>query len=65
MYLRVNLKNVNTKLSNESGDLNQYQRRACILVDGNDLREEENEDQIVEKVKNVLTHNLGFDEEEI
>ena len=27
--------------------------------------EEENEDQITKKVKNVLTRNLGFDEEEV
>ena len=29
------------------------------------MREGENEDQITEKVKNVLTRNLGFDEEKI
>ena len=34
--------NVNTKLSLELDDLEQYQRRACILVDGINLREEEN-----------------------
>ena len=45
--------------------MHQHQRRACILVDGINLREEENEDQITEKVKNVLTRNLGFDKEEV
>ena len=45
-------------------DLHQYQSRACILA-GGIKREEENEDQITEKVKNVLTRNLGFNEEEV
>ena len=46
-------------------DLHQYQSRACILSDGINLREEENEDQITERVKIVLTRNLGFNEEEV
>ena len=45
--------------------MHQYQRRACILVDDINLREEENEDQITEKVKDALIRNLGFDEDEV
>ena len=45
--------------------MQQYQGSVCILVDGINLREEENEDQITENVKNVLIRNLGFDEEEV
>ena len=45
--------------------MHQYQRCACILVDDINLREEENEGKITEKVKNVLIRNLGFDGEEV
>ena len=45
--------------------MQQYQGCVCILNDGINLREEENEDQITENVKNVLIRNLGFDEEEV
>ena len=37
----------------------------CILASGINLRGEKNEDQIMENVKNVLTRNQGFDEEEV
>ena len=37
----------------------------CILVDSINLREEKNEDQIKKRVKNVLTHNLVFNEEKV
>ena len=59
------IKNVNTKLSIELDNLHQYQCCACIPVDAINLRGVENEDQITEKVKNVLTYNLGFNEEEV
>ena len=58
------VKNVNSKLSDELDDLHQYQRRSCLLIDGIKPAENENEDQIKEKVKNVLTRNLDFDERE-
>ena len=45
--------------------MHQYQHQACILVHDINLKEEENEKQITEKVKHALTHNLGFGEEEV
>ena len=57
--------NVNTKLSIELDDLHQYQCRACTLVDRLNLREKENEDQITEKVKNLLNHILWINEEKL
>ena len=58
------VKNVNTKLTTELDDLHQYQRRSCVLIEGINADANENEDQIKAKVKNVMTHNLGLDEEE-
>ena len=49
-------------MESDISNSHQYQCRACILVDGINLREDENEDQITEKVKYVLTCNL---EEEV
>ena len=58
-------KRVNSMLSQEVDDLQQYQRRACIVVDGISTSPEETADQMRTKVKNVLTRNLGFEEAEV
>ena len=49
-------------LSNEIDDLQQYQRRHCIVIDGLRTSPNETSDQVTEK---VLTENLQFDPEEV
>ena len=58
-------KNVNTLLSNEIDDLQQYQRQHCILIDGLRTSPSETSDQVTEKVEKVLKGNLQFDPEEV
>ena len=58
-------KNVNTLLSQEVHDLHQYQRRACIILDGITPNEHETADEITRKAKNVMVKNLNFSEEEV
>ena len=48
-------KNVNTLLSNEIDDLQQYQRRHCIAIDGLRTLPSETSDQVTEKAEKVLT----------
>ena len=57
--------NTNTLLEKEVDDLHQYQRRACIVVDGIQPEDNETEDQIKQKVRNVLTKNLGFEANQV
>ena len=57
--------NTNTLLEKEVDDLHQYQRRACIVVDGIQPEDNETEDQIKHKVRNVLTKNLGFEANQV
>ena len=57
--------NTNTLLEKEVDDLHQYQRRACIVVDGIQPEDNETEDQIKYKVRNVLTKNLGFEANQV
>ena len=58
-------KNINTLLSNEIDDLQQYQRRHCIVIDGLRTSPNETSDQVTEKAEKVLTENLQFDPEEV
>ena len=58
-------KNVNTLLSNETDDLQQYQRRHCIVIDGLRTSPNETSDQVTEKAEKVLTEKLQFDPEEV
>ena len=53
--------NTNTLLEKEVDELHQCQRRACIAVDGIQPEDNETEDQIKHKVRNVLTKNLGLE----
>ena len=57
--------NTNTLLEKEVDDLHQYQRRACIVVDGIQPEDNETEDQIKHKVRNVLTKNLGSEANQV
>ena len=57
--------NTNTLPEKEVDDLHQYQRRACIVVDGIQPEDNETENQIKHKVRNVLTKNLGFEANQV
>ena len=58
-------KNVNTLLSSEINDLQQYQRRHCIVINGLCTSPNETSNQVIEKVEEVLTEKLQFDPEEV
>ena len=58
-------KNNNTLLSNEIDDLQQYQRRHCIVIDGLCTSLNETSDQVTKKAEQVLTENLRFNPEEV
>ena len=58
-------KNINTWLSNEIDNLQQYQRRHCIVIDRLITSPNETSDQVTEKAEKVLTGNLQFDPEEV
>ena len=53
-------KNVNKLLSQEVDDLHQYQRSACIILDGITPSEHETTKQITRKAKNAMVKNLNF-----
>ena len=54
-------RNANSLLEQEVDNLQQYQRSACIIVDGITLVKDETEEQITAKAKHFLTKNLGFE----
>ena len=58
-------RNVNNLLSQEVDDLQQYQRRACVILDGTTPSEHEITKEITKKAKNVMVKNLNFSEEEV
>ena len=58
-------KSVNKLLSQEMGDLHQYQRRACVILDGIAPSGHETTEEITRKAKNVMVKNLNFSEEEV
>ena len=58
-------RNANSLLEQEVDNLQQYQRRACIIVDGITPVKDETEEQITAKTKNVLIKNLGFEERKV
>ena len=58
-------KNTNSLLVQEIDNLHQYQRQACLNIDGMEPCKDETDDQITEKAKNLLPHNLGLTREDI
>ena len=46
-------------------DLQQYQRRACVTLDGITPSEHETTEEITKKAKNVMLKNLNFSEKEV
>ena len=59
------IRNANSLLEQEVDNLQQYQRRACITVDGITPVKDETEEQIMAKTKNFLIKNLGFEERKV
>ena len=58
-------KNVNDILANEVGDLQQYQRRQCIVIDGLQTAPNKTILQVTQKAENVLTQHLKLDPDEV
>ena len=52
-------KNVNDILVNEIDDLQQYQRRLCIVIDGLQTTPNETISQVTQKAKNKLAQHLS------
>ena len=58
-------RNANSLLEQEVNNLQQYQRRACIIADGTTPVKDETEEQITTKTKNFLIKNVGFTERKV
>ena len=58
-------RNANNLLKQEVDNLQQYQCRACIIVDGITPVKDETEEQITAKTKDFLIKNLGFEERKV
>ena len=58
-------RNANSLLKQELDNLQQYQCRACIIVDGITPVKHEMEEQMTAKTKNFLIKNLGFEERKV
>ena len=58
-------KNVNDILTNEVDDLQQYQQRQCIVIDGLQTTPNETITQVTEKAENVLAQHLKLDPDEV
>ena len=58
-------KNVNDILTNEVDDLQQYQRRQCIVIDGLQTAPNEAILQVTQKAENVLAQHLNLDPDEV
>ena len=54
------MRNVNKLSSQEVDDLQQYQRRACVILDGTTTSEHETTKEITKKAKNVMVKNQIF-----
>ena len=46
-------------------DLQQYQRKACVILDGITPSEHETMEEITKKAKNAMVKNQNFSEEEV
>ena len=58
-------KNVNNLLTNEVDDLQQYQRRQCIVIDGLQTTPNKTISQVTQKAENVLAQHLKLDPDEV
>ena len=58
-------KNVNNLLTNEVDDLQQYQWRQCIVIDGLQTTPNKTISQVTQKAENVLAQHLKLDPNEV
>ena len=58
-------KNVNDVLTNEVDDLQQYQWRQCIIIDGPQTAPNETISQVTQKAENVLAQHFKLDLDEV
>ena len=58
-------RNANSRLQQEVNNLQQHQRRACIVADGITSVKGETEEQITTKTKNFFIENVGFTERKV
>ena len=58
-------RNANSLLEQDIDNLQQYQCRGCIIVDGITPLKDETEEQITAKTRNFLIKNLGFEEKKV
>ena len=58
-------KNVNNQLTNEVDDLQQYQWRQCIVIDGLQTTPNKTISQVTQKAENVLAQHLKLDPNEV
>ena len=58
-------KNVNNLLTNEVDDLQQYQWRQCIVIDGLQTTPNKTISQVTQKAENVLAQHLKLDPDEV
>ena len=58
-------RNANSLLEQEVDNLQQYQRRTCIIVDGIAPVKDGTKEQITSKTKNFFIKNLGFEERKV
>ena len=58
-------KNVNDILTNEVDDLQQYQWRQCLVIDGLQATPNETISQVTQKAENALAQHLQLDPDEV
>ena len=58
-------KNVNNLLTSEVDDLQQYQWRHCIVIDGLQTTPDKTILQVTQKAENVLAQHLNLDPDEV
>ena len=58
-------KNVNDILTNEIDDLQQCQRRQCLVIDGYQATPNETISQVTQKAENALAQHLQLDPDEV
>ena len=58
-------KNVNNILTNEVDDLQQYQQRQCIVIDGLQIAPNKTILQVTQKAENVFIQHLKLDPDEV
>ena len=58
-------KNVNDILTNEVDDLQQYQQRQCIIIDGLETTPNKKISQVTQKAENAFAQHIKLDPDEV